>query len=327
MERARDAQLSCAIIPAMRITLCAALALAVSILSASAQTPPASGEPTELVKQARKLTLEGKQDEAVALYKQALERSPDLFDAHLGLGIALDLQGKYQDARTHFAKAIEAAPDGSKNQALSAMAVSFAFTRDAAGAARFYRQVFDRAEASQDLGTAAETANALGRVYLECGDLDNAFKWYQTGYETSRRQSKLPSDQVDLWDMRWAHAQARIAARRGRKDEARRQVAAVKTVLDKGTNDDQRIQYPYLVGYVDLYLKDYAGAVAALQTADQRDPFVLVLLAQAYEKSGDAAKARDVYAQALASNAHSLNNAFARPLARQKGEPKTQNNL
>src|SRR5712691_9061391 len=116
--------------------------------------------------------------------------------------------------------------------------------------------------------------------------------------------------------MRWAHAQARVAARKGNAREARRQEAAVKSLLDKGTNADQQIQYPYLVGYVDFYLKDYAGAIAELQKADQTDPFILVLLAQAYEESGDRAKAREAYAQALASNAHNINNAFARPLAR-----------
>ena len=59
-------------------------------------------------------------------------------------------------------------------------------------------------------------------------------------------------------------------------------------VLDKGTNEDQRIQYPYLAGYVALYAKDYQTAIAELQKADQRDPFILLLIAQAYEKSGDA---------------------------------------
>jgi tetratricopeptide (TPR) repeat protein len=118
--------------------------------------------------------------------------------------------------------------------------------------------------------------------------------------------------------LRWVHAQARIAARKGSAATARAQIAAVKALLDKGTNDDQRIQYPYLVGYVDLFLKDYAGAVAELKEANQEDPFVLFLLAQAYEKSGDAAKARETYQQVLASNAHSLNNAFARSVARSK---------
>jgi tetratricopeptide (TPR) repeat protein len=303
----------------LRALLIAVFATAVAISRAAAQDPAAaSGDPLDLVKQARKLNSDGKQDAALALYRQALERSPDLFDAHLGAGIVLDLQGNYKEARKHFAKAIELAPDGSKNQALSAMAVSYAFERDAGGASRFYRQVFDRQESTQDLGGAAETANALGRIYLESGDFDNAMKWYQTGYETSRRQPKLTDDQIDLWNMRWAHAQARIAARKGNSEEARKQTAAVKSILDKGTNGDQQIQYPYLAGYVALYSKDYQTAIEELQKADQRDPFILMLLAQAHEKVGDAAKAREYYSQVLASNAHSTNNAFARPLARKK---------
>ena len=283
---------------------------------AQAGAPPA--DPVELVKEARKLNSEGRQDAALALYKQALQRAPDSFDAHFGAGVALDLQGRYKDARQHFSKAIELAGEGNRNQALTAMAASYAFESDAKGASRFLRQAFDREMESGDLTGAAETANALGRIYLECGSFDDAFKWYQTGYETSRRQPNLPADQVDLWDMRWAHAQARIAARRGDASEARRQTAAVQSLLDKGTNPDQKIQYPYLAGYVDLYLKDYKAAIADLEAADQKDPFILALLAQAYEKSGDAAKARELYVQVLASNAHSVNNAFARPLARKK---------
>src|SRR5207247_10737711 len=135
------------------------------------------------------------------------QRSPDLFDAHLATGIALDLKGNYKEAQQHFEKAIQLAPDGSKNQALANMGVSHAFERNAKSASTFYRQVFDRQMSAPDLAGAAETANALGRVYLECGDLDNALKWYQTGYETSRRQPNLPGDQADLWDLRWSDAQ------------------------------------------------------------------------------------------------------------------------
>jgi tetratricopeptide (TPR) repeat protein len=95
-------------------------------------------------------------------------------------------------------------------------------------------------------------------------------------------------------------------------------MAIVKTILDKGTNPDQQIQYAYLAGYVDLYLKDYRGAIAELEKADQTDPFILSLIAQAYEKTHDTARAREYYAKVLGSNAHTPNNAFARPLARKK---------
>src|SRR5271157_3492605 len=50
-----------------------------------------------------------KQGQAVALYNRALQLSPDLFQAQLAVGMALDLEGKYQVARLHLEKAITAA--------------------------------------------------------------------------------------------------------------------------------------------------------------------------------------------------------------------------
>ena len=76
--------------------------------------------------------------------------------------------------------------------------------------------------------------------------------------------------------------------------------------------------YPYLSGYVAFYLADYKNAIADLQKGDQKDPFVLSLLAQAYEKSGDKTQALDYYRKVLTINSHSPTNAFARPLAKEK---------
>src|SRR5713101_4883398 len=114
----------------MRTALPSVLAIAL-VLPASATQEV---DPLELVKQARKLNLEGKQQEALTLYRQALDRAPDSFDAHIGAGVALDLLGEYKQARQHFAKAIQVSPDATRNQALTAMAVSYAFERDSKSA-------------------------------------------------------------------------------------------------------------------------------------------------------------------------------------------------
>jgi hypothetical protein len=48
----------------------------------------------------------------------------------------------------------------------------------------------------------------------------------------------------------------------------------------------------------------------------------LVLLAQAYEKSGDKQQATEYYHKVLASSGHNPTNAFARPVAKEKlGSP------
>jgi tetratricopeptide (TPR) repeat protein len=302
------------------VARCALLACVVGTwlaAPASAQQPPA--DPVELVKEARKLNAAGKQDEAIALYERALKLDPKSFDAQLGIGIALDLKGDFARARSSLQRAIDVAPAGALPQALSAMGVSYAFEAKAGEAAKFYERQFDLQMKAGALDSAAATANALARVYLESGDLGNAERWYTRGYEVARQLKDIPPDQVDLWELRYRHAQSRIAARRGDVAEAERIAADVKRIVDKGgANEEQRPVYQYLVGYVAFYAKRYDAAIAELAKADQRDPFILALIAQAYEAKGDRAQARRYYEQVLGSNAHSIQNAFSRPLAQRK---------
>jgi len=96
--------------------------------SSSAQEP---ADPLKLVTQGRRLNAAGKQPDAIKLYEQALAADPNLFEGHLAMGIALDLQGRYAEGREHLTRAIALAPPEGKLTALNAMAVSYAFERKA----------------------------------------------------------------------------------------------------------------------------------------------------------------------------------------------------
>jgi Flp pilus assembly protein TadD len=94
--------------------------LAASAASIAAQAPaqpaapgkPADSPAMEVVKQARELSSQGKQDEAIAAYQRALVMSPQLAEAESGIGAAFDLKGDYVQARQHFSKALAmAAPE------------------------------------------------------------------------------------------------------------------------------------------------------------------------------------------------------------------------
>ena len=276
------------------------------------------GSAADLVQQADRLTHEGKFDDALSLYRQALDKSLDFYPAHLGAGMALDLKGDYAEAQKHFAKAIDAAPADAKDQALRATAVSYAFAGDTFKAAESELKVFSARVAKSDSIGAAEICNELARIYLEANDPDHAYKWYKMGYETAARKPDLTEADKNLWLFRWESAQARIAARRGNADEARQHVVAAKAALDKANNPEQMKFYPYLAGYVAFYGGDYKSAIAELQKSDQHDPQVLALLGEAYEKSGEAAQAKAYYGKVLELNSHNPANAFARPLAKQK---------
>ena len=283
------------------------------------ESPPGASAQNDVLAKALRLDTQGQQDAAIALYREVLARAPQSFDANYGIARALDLKGSYEEARDHFAKAIELAPDhGSRDQALRMMGVSWTFVGNARQAMPFFRRVFDRRLAAGEFAGASEVANELGRVLLELGDMNGGYEWYLRGYETAARMTKRAASDIDLAELRWAHAQARVAIRRGDAREARRHMTTVKSLVDKGTNPDQSLQYPYLAGYVAFYSKDYARAIAELNEADRQDPFIMLLLADAYERSGDIARAREHYANVLTSNSHAVNNAFARPVARRK---------
>ena len=280
--------------------------------------PPAPGSAADLVSRGQKLSHEGRQDDALMLFKLATEKAPDSFEAYLGAGIALDLKGDYAKARENFTKAVDLAPAESKSQPMRAMAVSYAFEGNTFKAAESEMQVFNARLAKNDSVAAAETCTELGRIYLEAGDPDHAYKWYMLGYNTVAHKPDLSDAEKNLWLFRWENAQARIAAQRGKADDAQQHVHAAKSALDKANNPEQMKFYPYLTGYVAFYTGDYKTAIADLQKADQQDPAVQALLGEAYEKSGDAAQAKEHYRKVLNSNGHNPAIAFARPLAQKK---------
>lgn len=310
--------------PAMKLTRFVFSALVSALLLSAvavAQMPQQGSRPaaaTNPLAPGQKLVSEGKLDDAIAFYKKAIEANPTAWDAYLGLGSALDLKGDYSAARENIQKGIDAAPANGKVRALRTMAVSYAFSGDAAHAGRYEEQAYKLQFDANDLNGAAGTADEAARIYLENGDLDNAKQWYAKGHSTAMTDPKLTEAEKDLWTFRWESAQARIAARSGNKAEAQQHLLAAKAVLDKGTNPEQAPFLPYLQGYVAFYGGDYPSAISDLEKANQKDPFILVLMAQAYEKSGDQKSAMDYYHKVLQIYSHNPTGAFARPLAEKK---------
>lgn len=297
-----------------------ALALVTLTITAGAQAQPETpSRLAELATQARKLQTDGQRRAALALYRQILSQDPRNAAAHLGMGESLDLEGQFSEARQHLQQAIALSPEKDVDPALSAMGVSYAFEGNAAEAAKYYQRAFDRQVQAGALDSAGGTANALGRVYLETGDIAHAEKWYRTGYDSATKVATRTPAQADLTEMRWQHAQARMAARRTQFDIARMHVDEVRAIVERGRLDpSQRANYPHVAGYVAFYQGNPDLAIAELLKADQADPFILSLLAQAYEQKKDQAKARELYAKIIALPAHSLQMALARPLAERR---------
>ena len=279
---------------------------------------PASAQPevTAQVKDAQKLIASGDIAGGTRTLEQVVASAPRSFEARLALGRVLDLQGQHARARRHLEEAVTLATEEDRVMALAALGISYAFESKPDEAARYYQRAYDAQMQADNPGGAAGFANALGRIYLESGNLQKAEQWYRTGYETSKKIPGLPDAQAALWEMRWHNALGRIEARRGRKAAAQEHAAAAKALLDKGGNENQRAFYPYLLGYIAFYSKDYAQAIEELMKGDLEDPFILGLIAQAHEKLGQKDAAAEYYRKVMAAPTHSINSAFAWPRAR-----------
>ena len=262
---------------------------------------------------------EGKLQDALTLFRQTLQSMPLSVQANLGAGIVLDLMGQGEDARKYFSKAIEVS-DTQERKAASqrAMAMSYAFEGNCSKTVEWEKKVIEYDVAIKNVFQQGEIADEAARVCIDSGDLDAAHRWYKTGHDTGLEEPEIKPARVDLWNFRWEHAQARIAARRGSSAEAQKHVAAAKAIFDKGTNPEQAPFFPYLKGYVAFYAGDYKSALEELLKANQNDPFIQCLTAQTYEKLGDKDKALELYRKASAATAHNPPAAYAVPFSKKK---------
>jgi tetratricopeptide (TPR) repeat protein len=290
----------------------------VSLFAQGAQAPAQRQQP-EFVRRGQQLMREGKLEEALALYRQTLQASPLSLPANIAAGSVLDLMGKGEDARKYFQKAIDIAEKPEqKASANRAMAMSYAFEGNCKKTVEYEQKVLDHFAAAKDFFQQGEIADEAARVCIDSGDLDTALHWYKVGHDTGLKEPDIKPARVDLWNFRWEHAQARIAARRGNLAEAREHVTAAKAILDKGTNPEQAPFFPYLKGYVAFYGQDYKTAAEELSKANQNDPFIQCLLGQTYEKVGEKEKAIESYRKAAAATAHNPPAAYAVPFAKKR---------
>jgi tetratricopeptide (TPR) repeat protein len=282
-------------------------------------------DPEELVKQGRALFSQGRHDEAERLYRQAIAISPRSFEAARALGILLNIKGQYPEARTHLEQAVKVAPTSAvRHQAMATLALSYAFEGKMDAVVREYEALRRSQQAEGDASGAAASARSLGRILLEAGDIANGRRWYEIGYQEWKPQPSQPESERLLWELRWRHMQARVSAREGRIEDAKRLLGEFEALMNKrGKLSEDAAIHRWVAGYVAFYAKEYDLAIDHLTHGDTSDPFILGMIGRAYEAKGDMTNARQYYRRVMESNVYNLQSAIARPHARARlsGQP------
>ncbi len=264
---------------------------------------------------------DGRGDKALVAFQRARELGPS---PRVNAFIANDdlLKGQYGKARASLEAVEKSLPKGSVP-----FAVRFGITFS-----HIYEGNTDAALKSLETYLAEYKANgldqqfpevfvwnAMARINLESGRLEEALKDYEKGYQ-SVPGSSIPEDQKQTWLGRLHHGKARTLARMGKHEEAWAEVETVRKMIIQGGDAGRQYwpAYHYVAGYAKLEAGDYAAALEHLLQADPKNPFDLVLLARAYEKVGRTKEAKETYQKVLDSQWAGIERPLAFPEAKRK---------
>ncbi|MBI2822922.1 MAG: tetratricopeptide repeat protein [Acidobacteria bacterium] len=267
-------------------------------------------------------TSQGKFQEAKAAFEKAIEIDGSTPRAYSLLGNVYLLSDDYAKAREMFQQAINNRAEGTApNGPYYGLAFSHLYQEDLDSAVRVleqFRDLYLQTGGRPDLPVVF-IWNSIGRVLLEHGRPREALKAYEQGYE-SVPGSPLSEEDRQIWLGRLHHGRGRALARMGRYQEAWREAEIIKKMIDQGGERGAQFlpAYHYLAGYVKLESGDIPAAIEHLQQADQTDPFRKLLLARAYEKAGNRAGAQKIYQEIVGSTQNSMERALAYPEARKR---------
>lgn len=126
----------------------------------------------------KKLFYERQFDEAIPLLKRALERQPELGEAHLFLGRALVLKESYGDAEQNLRKAINDPSIPTKAEAYRMLGIVYGYQGRYEEAASNFERALELAPTNSDM------YNSLAYVYALLGEnLDRALELVNTAIE------------------------------------------------------------------------------------------------------------------------------------------------
>ncbi|MGA9769807.1 MAG: tetratricopeptide repeat protein [Blastocatellia bacterium] len=267
-------------------------------------------------------TNQGKFDEAKASFEKAIQIDGSTPRAYTFIGNLSLLKGDYSKARDMFKSALsKKAPNTAPFGPGYGMVFSYIYegdTKSALKALGEYEAAY--VQAGQDKQFPPVFIwNSIARVHLEYGNPEEAIRYYEKGYSTVPGSS-IDELQKKTWLGRLHHGKGRALAKMGKHEEAWKEAELIKKMIEENGKDGEPFwpSYYYIAGYLKLEAGDYKTAIEHLKKTDLTDPFHNLLLARAYDKSGDTASAQKIYKEIVNTNTVTIERAIAYPEAKKK---------
>ena len=273
------------------------------------------GDPNPYDSYAELLMKMGNYRGSIQQYDKALALDPKFATAFIGIGNDQIFLGQFAEARKTFARYLAAArTTEDKHQAWLWSALSHVHEGHTGEALAATSKAAAIAEAAGDLTSVAFDLHLAGDILLEAGRTAEAAARYDSqagvlGRTTAPDEVKAAGKRDARFDRgRVALARADLASARTERDALLREAAAAKSPAS-------RFRAHELAGLIAIAEHDFSAAIAAFEQSDPKDPRARYSLGMAIEASGDAAKARKIFAEVAGWGSISPNLAFVRTKA------------
>ena len=244
----------------------------------------------------------GRFDESIAQYQKALSIDPHFGNSRIGIASNLMLQGKHDAAAAEAQKLYDAArDDGDRRFALFARTVIYVDGGRTKAALAEAQKEYDLDAGRGDSANMSADALLIGNILLDAGRPAAAAERFRHSLDILE-QSSLSSDVKEDAKLAAHYNDGRVALAKGDLATAKSESAAYIGGAEERHNTFRIRQAHELAGMIALAERGFDAAISELGQANQQDPQVLFLTAQAYRGKGDAAKAKDLAGRAAKAN-------------------------
>jgi len=258
----------------------------------------------------------GRFDDAITAYRRALKVDPRFVPSYVGIAGAQVFSGRGEEARATLAKLRGVARnDGELRQAEFWTAVSFLHEGATEKALEAMKAEYAIAERTGDAASMSQDVVTMGQILLHAGRHDRALAEFERAVAIAEA-GKVPAEVKENVRRNHLFFAAWTAVARGDLASARAEAEAYRAAAEqKGIPFELRRTHE-LAGQIALAEQDGARAAKELARANGQDPYVLTLLARAYQSSGDTKRARATWKKVAEWNQLSFPYAFVRAEAR-----------